>query len=169
MNAFWALARACWVLLALLVFGLLVQNEFAARIAILGVRPDLVLGVLVLVARRGGPMVGTLLGFAVGLMQDGLTPDHVGLGALLLCTVGFVSGNLRESIFWESPLAAALIVLLSALFYNLAQLALVAPGHPGPLAMNFLRFGIPGAVYTAVLLPALAYAVPRILRGSSQP
>ena len=38
-------------------------------------------------------------------------------------------------------------------------------GHWSLAASGFLTRGIPGALYTALLVPVLFYAVPRIVRG----
>ena len=126
MNGVWAFLQAGWVVLVLLGIGLMLQNDLGARLAVMGVQPDLLLGALVLLARRTGPMGGLLVGLAAGLMQDGLTPDHVGFNAWLLMTVGFLCGHLRESIFWESQLASGLIVFLAALAHNILQAAVAS-------------------------------------------
>jgi rod shape-determining protein MreD len=165
MNGVWAFLQACWIVLLLLGIGLLIQNDLGARLAILGVQPDLLLGALVLLARRTGPMTGLLVGFAAGLMQDGLTPDHVGFNAWLLMTAGYVCGHLKESIFWESQLASGLIVFLAALAHNILQAAVASDFSASATLGLSLHSGLPSALYTSVFVTLLAWAVPRVIRG----
>ena len=54
MNALWASLQLVWVALAALGVGFLLQNDVASHLGILGVRPDLLLGILVVFARRLG-------------------------------------------------------------------------------------------------------------------
>ncbi len=158
-------AQAAWVVLLLLGIGLLLQNDLGSRLALFGIQPDLLLGALVLLARRMGPLTGLAVGFAAGLMQDGLMPDHVGLNAWLLMTAGFLCGHARESIFWESSVASALIVFLAALLHNFAQGVLASGFNLNASLQLLLRSGLPSAAYTAVFVTFVAYAVPRVLRG----
>ncbi len=165
MNAFWGALQALWILILLTGAGLVLQTDVVGRLGILGVRPDLLLAGLVILARRSGPLVGTLAGFAVGLMQDGLTPDYPGLNAAILCTIGFVCGHLRETIFWDSPVASALILFLAAVVDHAAYLAVSSFGHWPSAGVEFLTVGLPSAVYTAVAVPLVFYALPRVVRG----
>jgi rod shape-determining protein MreD len=165
MNAVWAALRALWVFVALAGVGFVLQSDVASRLSIHGARPDVVLAAVVLLARRRGPLVGTWAGFCAGLMQDGLAPDRVGLHATLLCTVGYFFGHLRVGLLWESPAASALILFVAALAHELLLRMFVADGRWGAALVSFATTGVAGAAYTAVLVPLLAYAVPRILRG----
>jgi rod shape-determining protein MreD len=166
-NALWAVLQALWVFLGLAGVGLLIQSDLAARLSILGVRPDLVLAAVVMLARRRGPLVGTVVGFCVGLMQDGLTPDRLGLHAALLCTMGFAFGHLRVSMLWETPAATGLILLLAGVAHELLLRAFLAQGLWGAALTSMLTTGLGTALYTAVLVPLVMYAVPRVLRGRS--
>jgi len=165
MNALWAALQALWVFLALAGAGLVLQSDVAGHLSILGARPDLVLAAVVLLARRRGPVAGTVAGFFAGLMQDGLTPDHLGLHAALLCSVGYAFGHLRVQLLWDTPVASGVILFLAAAAHELLLRLLVADGRWGAALVSFLTTGLAGAAYTAVLVPLVAYAVPRIVRG----
>ena len=60
MTPLWAALQALWILLALVGVGFLVQSDVSGYLSIFGARPDLLLGGLVIVARRTGPIVGSL-------------------------------------------------------------------------------------------------------------
>ena len=167
MNIVWGVLQSVWVVALLVGFGFLIQSDVASRLGILGARPDLLLAALVLYARGSGPFAGTLMGFVIGLMQDGLTPDHVGLNAAILCTVGFACGHLREKLFWESPVSSGVILLFAVAGHDLIYLAVTSAGHWQAAARHFAVVSLPGAVYTALLIPLCAWALPRIVRGRS--
>jgi rod shape-determining protein MreD len=164
-NFVWGALQVVWVALAALGVGFLLQNDIASKLALFGARPDLILGLLVLSARRTGPTAGAVAGFCVGLMEDALTPDHPGLNAALKCTLGYLCGHLRVSLFWDSPASSALILFAAALLHSLAYYLIVSWGHGGAGLLEFLRIGLPSAAYTAALIPLFTWAVPRILRG----
>jgi len=164
-NALWAALQALWMFVGLAALGFVLQTDLAARMSILGVRPDLVLAAVVLLARRRGPLVGTVVGFCAGLMQDGLTPDRVGLHAALLATVGYLFGHLRVSLLWETALASGVILFLAAALHELLLRVLLADGRWLAAGGSFLATGLPSALYTAVLVPLVLYAVPRLVRG----
>ncbi|MBI5837598.1 MAG: rod shape-determining protein MreD [Candidatus Eisenbacteria bacterium] len=165
MNALWAGLHALWLFAALAGVGFLLQTDVASRMSILGARPDLVLAAVVLLARRRGPLAGTLAGFAAGLMTDGLTPDRLGLHALLLGSVGYFFGHLRVNLLWETPAAAALILFLAGLMHELLLRVLLSGGQWGAVGVSFVVNGVATAAYTAALVPLVAWAAPRVVRG----
>jgi rod shape-determining protein MreD len=165
MNLLWMALQALWLFAVLAGVGFVLQTDVAARLSILGAHPDLVLAAVVLLARRRGPLAGALAGFLAGLMRDGLTPDRLGLHTFLLCTVGFLFGHLRVSMLWETPAASALILFLAGMVHQLLLRVFLADGHWGAATASFLTAGLASAAYTAVLVPLVVYAVPRILRG----
>jgi rod shape-determining protein MreD len=164
-SAVWAALRAAWVFVALAGLGFQLQSDVVSHLSVWGARPDLVLAAVVLLARRRGPLAGTLAGFFAGLMQDGLTPDRVGLHAALLCSAGYLLGHLRVGMLLETPVTSALILLLAAAAHELLLRLLLADGQWGGAVLSFLTTGLAGALYTAVLVPLLVFAVPRVVRG----
>ncbi len=165
MNWVWRTLQILWLFVLLAGAGFVLQTDFAAHISILGVQPDLMLAAVVLLARSKGPTLGCLIGFTVGLMQDGLVPEHVGMNAGLMTALGFALGHLRESILVETPAASGVILFGAGLLHALSRTLLVSWGNWPSIAAHFATVGIPGALYTAILVPLLMWAVPRILRG----
>jgi rod shape-determining protein MreD len=83
---------------ALTVLALALQSTLLARVTILGVIPQLVLIVVVSLAYTDGERVGTVTGFAGGLLQDLLLPPQsiLGLTALIYTFIGYAVGRLRH-------------------------------------------------------------------------
>jgi rod shape-determining protein MreD len=89
-----------------LVLGILVLLllQFYVRPRLLDVRfaPDFVMIGLVLLALRGGPGLGAVAGFLVGLANDALTPARFGAAALAHTVVGYLAAQTRAFFFAEN-------------------------------------------------------------------
>lgn len=64
--------------------------------------PDFVIIGLVLLALRGGPGVGAVAGFLVGLANDALTPARFGASALAHTVVGYLAAQTRAFFFADN-------------------------------------------------------------------
>ncbi len=78
-----------------------VQHCIFSALRIHGAQPDLMLGLVVLVALDGGPRRGALFGFAVGLGVDLFVMTPFGLSALTFTLVGYAVGQLRGALAGE--------------------------------------------------------------------
>src|SRR5262245_43316393 len=81
------------ILLAFVALGL--QATVVPHLAIAGIRPDLPLLAVVLLARARGTLPGSLAGFFIGLAQDLTNPGFLGLNALVKSLLGYAVGSLR--------------------------------------------------------------------------
>jgi rod shape-determining protein MreD len=88
---------------AVVVFAILVVLHFSVR-PLLGWRAeiDFLLIALLLAAVRVRPGTAALLGFALGLTVDSLTPGAFGAGALALSIVGFAASWLKAVFFADN-------------------------------------------------------------------
>ena len=82
--------------LLVLAVALLVQTTALVRLPLPGGTPDLVLVLVVALALVRGPLVGSLLGFAVGLLADLGADRELGRTALVLALVGYAAGLAAE-------------------------------------------------------------------------
>jgi rod shape-determining protein MreD len=108
---------------ALLALGLLIlQTTFIPFLSIGGFLPDLFVIWIVYVAIRRGQLEASIAGFAVGLLQDAVTMQFFGLGALSKAVCGFVGGYFFNENNTEQTLGSyrfLLIVLFSSMIHNL--------------------------------------------------
>lgn len=74
------------------------QHCIVGGLRIHGAQPDLMLGLVVLVALEGGPRRGALFGFGVGLAVDLFVTTPFGLSALVFTLLGYAAGLLREAL-----------------------------------------------------------------------
>ena len=95
-----------------LVLGLLVLLHFYLRPRLWNARvsPDFLLIALVFFAMRAGPGAGALAGFAVGIVNDALTPAAFGAGALAHTVVGYLAAWGRAVFFADNLLVNAAFV-----------------------------------------------------------
>jgi rod shape-determining protein MreD len=98
-----------------LVMGLLILLHFylRPRLGSARVSPDFLLIGLVLFAMRAGPGAGALAGFAVGVVNDALTPAAFGAGALAHTVVGYLAAWGRAVFFADNLLVNAAFVAVA--------------------------------------------------------
>jgi rod shape-determining protein MreD len=144
------------------LFTLLIQLALVHRLAIGGIRPDLTVLLLVFLSLRRGPVVGTLLGFGLGLLQDLLVPATLGMNMLAKSILGYamgkLSGNLLVGGLFLHVALIGVAVLVHDAVYLLAYTGLDLPRF---FAM-FISQSIPTALYTAgigIVVMALASAI----------
>ena len=75
---------------------------------------DFLVLALLLSAIRVRPAVGALIGFALGLVSDSLTPDALGAGAIAMTVVAYLASWLKAVFFADN-------IALNALFFFLGK------------------------------------------------
>ena len=82
---------------AILIVALAIQSTLLTRVTILGVIPQLLFVVIVCLAYLEGEVMGVVVGFVGGLLQDLLLPESImGLTALVYTMVGYGVGTIRS-------------------------------------------------------------------------
>lgn len=111
-----------------LVMALLVLLHFYLRPRLWSARvsPDFLLIALVFFAMRAGPGAGAVAGFAVGVVNDALTPAAFGAGALAHTVVGYLAAWGRAVFFADNLLVNAAFVAVAVWVRDL--LLLLASG-----------------------------------------
>lgn len=144
------------VLLLLVAFVL--QTTWGYAFDILELHPDLILLALVYIALRVGPFEATILGFAIGLLQDAYMPQNLGLNALVKSLVGFGVGYGRSGIMADDLQVQTLLIFGVVLLHDLVYYL----GHNGlglaHVPFFLLRYGLGRALYTSLIGGGLAYA-----------
>jgi len=74
----------------------IVQIAGVSQISLLGVSADLTPLVVMSVGLLCGSITGAVMGFTVGLLVDTALLQTLGVSSLILLTVGYLSGRLRE-------------------------------------------------------------------------
>ncbi|MEU5717493.1 rod shape-determining protein MreD [Streptomyces sp. NPDC020403] len=148
----------------LVVVALVVQVSVLARLQLPGATPDLLLLVVLGLAFVYGPVSGSLIGFAAGLLADLAPPaDHAaGRYALVLCVIGYVAGMTRpengqiKSAF--APMAFVVVAAVGSTLLYAGVGALVGDTAARHVGLGSLLFT--AVVYDLLLAP---FTVPLIM------
>jgi len=133
-----------------LIFCAIAQTTLLGPLSVWGVRPDLFFLLVFLVSQRCTPEMGTVLGFLIGLCQDGLSGGPLGLHAFTDSLLGFVAARLSHHMYTDKPLALFWFLLAgSAAAGSINLLLLTFFQGPGLFLPALLRVIVPEALYTA--------------------
>ena len=117
--------RALLIGLVLLLV-LVIQATLVPLIAINGVRPDVLLIIVVSVALLLGKEHGAGLGFFAGLLQDLASGNIFGLNILSKLATGYFAGVMERKVFKENVLLPILAVAVATVFNSLIMLLMMA-------------------------------------------
>lgn len=137
-------------LFALLFFvSVILQSTLFHFLKIGGVKPDLLLIIVILSAVMNGKKTGAGLGFAYGLMEDLIAGRYIGLQALTKMLTGYLIGLLERKIFSDNVLVPVVVGGLGTLIHSLLVfVSLFLVGNfdifsPG----NFLNYSLALCLY----------------------
>jgi rod shape-determining protein MreD len=159
--------RRVLTITAMVITGLLLQSTVFSQMKLLGVKPELMYLVTILVAVLEGPQEGAVVGFAAGLAQDFMLPGPKGLTALTLTLLGYTMGLARDYITSPSPLLPTILVAVGTtagvIFYEIAGFLL---GQLDVSLFEATKIALLTGVYGALLAPVFYPLIRRALEGS---
>jgi rod shape-determining protein MreD len=152
---------------AVVVTVLLLESTVFSDLKLLGVRPELMYLVTIVVAIIEGPREGMVVGFAGGMAQDFLLNQPKGITALTLTLVGYAAGLARQYVVSSSPLLPTILVAAGTAagvaFYQVVAFLLGQLEEPLGYA---IRVTLLTAAYGAILTPLLYPVLRRVIEGS---
>jgi rod shape-determining protein MreD len=152
---------------AIVITAVLLQSTVFSELRLLGVRPELLFLVTIVLALLEGPNEGAVVGFAAGLAQDMFLDQPKGITALTLTLLGYGVGMARQYIVSPSPLLPTFVVAIGTAigmaFYEVVSFLLGSFDLP---ATEAVRIALLTAAYNAVLTPILYPLLRRIVEGS---
>lgn len=89
------------IIAAIIMLGIVLQGTVLPFLEIRGVRPDLLLTILVGMGLAGGNPVGLVVGLCAGLLVDVVYGQAVGLHALIYMLIGFGAGLFYKKQFMK--------------------------------------------------------------------
>ncbi len=147
-----------------LVVVLVLQATVAHRIAIAGVRPDLLVAFVVYFSWMRGPVSGVVGGFTVGLLQDLDAPGPLGLNAFAKTIVGFIVAKAGFRVHRSNVGVRFFFFLFAMLVHDVIYFGIYSAGEFGAFLRQIFFVAIPSALYTTVLVLLLLSAVERFSR-----
>lgn len=159
--------RRIAVVAVIVVTALLLQSTVFADLRLLGVRPELLFLVTIVLALLEGPNEGAIVGFVSGLAQDFLLNEPKGITALTLTLLGYGVGMARQFIVSPSPLLPTAIVFVGTaagiVFQEVVSFLLGTFDQPVTYA---IKVAVLAAAYNAVLTPIVYPLLRRLSEGS---
>lgn len=151
---------------AIIVVALLIQLTLINSITILGLKPDLIMVVVVVFSLLRGAKEGTISGFASGLLQDIFSTGLLGMNALAKTVIGFFCGIIKEKIFCEHILFIIPVITFIASFMQsiLMFFLLRAFGIEYGLAWSLKQVALPEALYSSLLSPFIFLAINKLFQ-----
>ena len=161
------MARRAFAVVVVVVTALLLQSTVFAQLRLLGVRPELLFLVTIVVAFVDGPSEGAIVGFVSGLAQDMILNEPKGILALTLTLLGYTIGMLRHYIVSPSPLLPTMLVGLGTaggvVFYVVVSFLL---GNFDNSIGFAVRVALLAGLYNAILTPIVFPLLRRVFEGS---
>lgn len=150
---------------ALVVAALLIQLTLINSFTILGVKPDLVLVVVIVFALLARAEEGSVCGFLAGLLQDLFSSGLLGVNALAKTSIGFACGVLKTRIFPENILyLVPLITFVASLLHSFIIFLIYRSfGMEYNLILNVQQIFLPEALFNSALSPFIFLIIDRIL------
>jgi rod shape-determining protein MreD len=159
--------RHVLAIVVVVVTALVLQSTVFAELRLLGVKPELLFLVTIVIALLAGPAEGAVVGFASGMAQDFMMNQPKGLTALTLTLLGYAVGMSRQYIVSPSPLVPTLMVLagtfLGMVFYEVVSYLL---GAFDATTAAGARVAALTAIYNAVLTPIIYPLLRRVTEGA---
>lgn len=155
-NIWWAV---------LVVAASLGQMTCLDAIRIQGVRPDLVLLLVIYFAVAEGEERAMLTGLLGGIYED--VAGDVVLGHHVLCNVvvGYLMGRVGQRLVLEHPVVKVGLVLIGSLLHGLLYTCIQYVQTPNMSALHtIIATVVPGAFYTAFATPVVFFLAARVFR-----
>jgi len=111
--------RKILILTISILICLILQIALLGGIQVNGGKPDLILILIILWAWGNGWKNGLVAGFFIGLLEDILFSPLLGLNAFCLSLVGFLVGEVRESLYEENVIAILLATAAASILNGL--------------------------------------------------
>jgi rod shape-determining protein MreD len=161
------MVRRVLTVAVVIVTALLLQSTVFAQIKLLGVSPELLYLVTIVIAILEGPTEGMVVGFAGGMMQDFLLNQPKGITALTLTLLGYTIGMARQYIVSPSPLLPTFLVAAGTAagiaFYETVSFLLGGLDQPLGYSVKVILLT---SLYNAVLTPIFFPLLRRMFEGS---
>jgi len=102
----------------LIFLTVLIQSTVGDSIKIYGVRPNITIALIVIVALIRNGTEGAIVGFCCGLMQDAVSGMVIGFYALMGLYLGLVIGLINKRLYRENVLIAVFLTFASTIVYE---------------------------------------------------
>ncbi len=122
--------RGIFFNILVLFLTVVLQSTLLNSITLIGVKPDLVLVLVILTSNYSGKIKGEIMGFSAGLAEDFLSLSPFGFNALIKTVVGYLGGATEGKIFLDPLVVPAVFVLIGTIIKAFLGFILLAFFYP---------------------------------------
>jgi len=160
--------NALWIVI--IIATALIQATWLDAVRVAGVKPDLILLLVVYFAIAFGEERAMYTGVIGGLFQDVANTTTIGHNVLCHVIVAYVTGRIANRLVTENPAVKTGLVLCAALVHGLLHSVLIYVAQPqlANVADIVARI-VPIAFYTAMTTPIIFFLLDRIFRSELRP
>ena len=146
------------IMAGILILSLFLDTSVFPNMAILGMTPDMTLCVAISFALIEGSFTGAMMGAIGGLLIDIVCGSGLGFYAIQYLTVGYLAGLFHGRIrVGKFLLPSATVAIGYMVKTALLCLLLLLRGTGADLFLVFVRYGILGAVLTAIWMQLIHF------------
>ncbi|MDI6604568.1 MAG: rod shape-determining protein MreD [Thermoanaerobacteraceae bacterium] len=136
----------------LIILAIILEATFSKFITIFGVKPDIVLILIICFALLNGSTEGIILSLFGGLLQDILYNNAIGVETLALLIVCYIAGVLSTNVFRDNTFVAFVFVLIGTLLYNLIIIfSMILMKYDINFIKGFLDIVLIQAIYNSII------------------
>jgi len=142
----------------LIALALLLQSTFVGRFDLYGVRPDLALIVLVMIASEARAVEIIYIAFCIGFIQDVYSPEYLGYNAFSMSVTALFIGMIKERLTVENYSVKLMTTFLACIVHGAFYMSFYTSFELSNLITLFVSESLPGAVFTSVLAVSIVKA-----------
>ena len=155
-----------WAKAGLLIVTIAVELVLANLLGIQAIRPDFMLIVVICLSFLSGTEEGVISGFTGGLLKDIFSVHVLGINALVKTVIGYLSGILREKIFYQHLLwLVAISTFIFTILNNLLTYLLLNSVHSNYHFAALVRnLTLIQAMINSILAPFIFLGIQKLFR-----
>ncbi len=136
----------------LFLAGIYLDSVFFSRISLYGIRPDVIMALIVSYSMLMGRLPASILGCALGLFMDAMFGKMIGLTAICYLLAAYVGSFFYQKFYADNIVIPALIAGAAQLFEeHLMAAAMVMRGGSFQYLIVLTTYMLPCAVVTGLL------------------
>lgn len=153
-----------WAKAGIIIITISAELVLANLLGIHTVRPDFILIVVICLSFLSGTEEGVISGFAGGLLKDIFSVHVLGINALVKTVIGYLSGILREKIFYQHLLWLVVIsTFIFTIINNLLTYLLLNALHSNyDFAVMTKSFTLIQAIINSIFAPLIFWGIRKL-------
>ncbi len=141
----------------LLIVIVILQTTILKNFAFKGVKPDLVLIILVIFSNYFGKTRGELFGAAAGIVQDLLSLSPLGFNTILNTVSGYIAGSTKGKLFLDPLVTPVILVAVFTLLKEALSFLLLLIFIPDNIGQVFNQAFLIASGMNILLTPFIFY------------